>query len=102
MVACLCLLWESEGTIESQQMAMLTPVLKDLATGASGLFRRFMTEAQRKLLQAVIRDGLKIPPWFLAAPVYASTGHGYLKSEGVETLQKIKRNLRKRGEKGVG
>jgi hypothetical protein len=60
-----------------------------------------MTEAQRKLLQAVVRDGLKIQPRFSAAPVYARTGRGYLKSEGVETLQKIKRNLKKRGEKGL-
>ena len=60
-----------------------------------------MTEAQRKLLQVVVREGLKIQSRFSAAPVYAATGRGYLKSEGVETLQKIKRNLRKRREKGV-
>ena len=60
-----------------------------------------MTEVQRKLLQAVVRDGLKIQPRFSAAPVYATTGRGYLKSEGVDTLQKIKRNLKKHSEKGV-
>ena len=60
-----------------------------------------MTEAQRKLLQKVVRDGLKIQPRFSAAPVYAVTGKGHLESEGVDTLQKIKRNLKQRREKSV-
>jgi hypothetical protein len=60
-----------------------------------------MTDAQRKLLQAVVRDGLKIQSRFSAAPVYAVTGRGSLKSEGVATLQRIKRNLKKRSEKSV-
>ena len=58
-----------------------------------------MTDAQRKLLQAVVRDGLKIQPRFSAAPVYAVTGRGSLKSEGVATLQRIEPNLKKCGEK---
>ncbi len=60
-----------------------------------------MTEAQRRLLQSVVRDGLKIQHRFSAAPVYAVTGKGYLQSEGVGTLQKIKRNLKQRREKSV-
>ena len=60
-----------------------------------------MTSTQRKLLQAVVRDGLKIQSRFSAAPVYAVTSRGSLKSEGVATLQKIKRNLKRRREKGV-
>jgi hypothetical protein len=60
-----------------------------------------MTGAQRKLLQAVVRDGLKIQSRFSAAPVYATTGRGSLKSEGVATLHKIRRNLSKRGEKSL-
>ncbi len=60
-----------------------------------------MTNAQRKLLQAVVRDGLKIQSRFSAAPVYALTGRGSLKSEGVATLQQIRRNLKTRGEKSV-
>jgi hypothetical protein len=55
-----------------------------------------MTSTQRKLLQAVVRDGLKIQSRFSAAPVYAITGRGSLKSEGVATLQQIKRKLKKR------
>jgi hypothetical protein len=60
-----------------------------------------MTNAEHKLLQAVVRDGLKIQSRFSAAPVYAITGRGSLKSEGVATLQKIRRNLKKQGEKSV-
>lgn len=60
-----------------------------------------MTEAQRKLLQNVVRDGLKIQHRFSAAPVYAVTGKGHLESEGVDTLQRFKRNLRQRREKSV-
>jgi hypothetical protein len=55
-----------------------------------------MTSTQRKLLQAVVRDGLKIQSRFSAVPVYATTGQGSLKSEGVATLQRIQRNLKKR------
>jgi len=53
------------------------------------------------LLQSVVRDGLKIQHRFSAVPVYAVTGKGHLQSEGVGTLQKIKRSLRQRREKGV-
>ncbi len=60
-----------------------------------------MTNAQRKLLQAVVRDGLKIQSRFSAAPVYRTTGRGSLKSEGVATLRQIRRNLKKRGEKSM-
>ena len=59
-----------------------------------------MTAAQRKLLQTVVRDGLKIQRRFSAAPVYAVNGKGHLASEGVVTLQKIKGRLKRR-EKGV-
>jgi hypothetical protein len=60
-----------------------------------------VTEAQRKLLQSVVRDGLKIQHRFSADPVYALTGRGHLQSEGVDTLQKIKRRIRRPREKSV-
>lgn len=60
-----------------------------------------VAEEQRKLLQRVVRDGLKIQGRFSAAPVYAVTGRGHLQSEGVSTLQKIKRNLKQRREKSL-
>ena len=60
-----------------------------------------MTQVQRKLLQSVVRDGLKIQHRFSAAPVYSATGKGHLQSEGVGTLQKIKRSLKRRREAGV-
>jgi hypothetical protein len=60
-----------------------------------------VTEAQRKLLKGVVRDGLKIQHRFSAAPVYSVTGKGHLQSEGVGTLRKIKHNLKQRREKAV-
>jgi len=60
-----------------------------------------VTDSQRKLLQSVVRDGLKIQHRFSAAPVYAVAGEGHLQSEGVDTLQKIKRSLKQRREKTV-
>ncbi len=60
-----------------------------------------VTETQRKLLQRVVRDGLKIQPRFSAAPVYGVTGKGQLRSVGVDTLQKIKRRLKPARAKAV-
>lgn len=42
------------------------------------------------LFQELVAEGLRIQHRFLAEPVYAKTGKGYLKSEGVEELQRIK------------
>jgi hypothetical protein len=43
---------------------------------------------------------LRIQDRFVAEPLFfAKTGHGYLKSEGVATIQKIKANLRRRAAK---
>ena len=50
----------------------------------------------QKNLQAAMREALRIQDRFVAEPVFARTGKGYLKSEGVTALQKIKANLRKR------
>ena len=60
-----------------------------------------VTETQRRLLRSVVRDGLKIQPRFSAPPVYGVTGKGHLQSEGVGTLQRIKRSLKRRREKTV-
>jgi len=53
-----------------------------------------MTAVQQKLLQSMVRDGLKNQHRFSAEPVYARTGRDQLKSEGVGPLQKIKRSLK--------
>ena len=50
----------------------------------------------QKNLQAAMRDALRIQDRFVAEPLFARTGRGYLKSEGVSTLQKIKSNLRRK------
>jgi hypothetical protein len=47
-------------------------------------------------LRAGMKDALKIQDRFVAEPVFAKTGRGYLKSEGVDTMQKIKANLRRK------
>jgi len=54
-----------------------------------------MTETQQKRLKRIMKDALKIQDRFAAEPVLARTGKGYLKSDGVSTLQKIKAGLRK-------
>ena len=47
----------------------------------------------QKNLQAAMREALCIQDRFVAEPLFAKTGRGYLKSEGVVTLQRIKSNL---------
>ena len=41
-------------------------------------------------------EALRIQDRFVPEPLFARTGQGYLKSEGVSTLQKIKANLRRK------
>ena len=54
-----------------------------------------MTLAENKFLKEAIKQGLRMQDRFLAEPVLARTGKGYLKSDGVTTLQRIKANLKK-------
>ncbi|MES2659535.1 MAG: hypothetical protein V4689_13030 [Verrucomicrobiota bacterium] len=50
------------------------------------------------IFQRVMADALAIQHRFAAQPVYAKTGKGYLKSEGVEELQLIKAQKRAKGD----
>ena len=50
----------------------------------------------RKNLRAAMREALRIQGRFVAEPLFAKTGRGYLKSEGVSTISKIKANLRRK------
>ena len=50
----------------------------------------------QKNLQAAMREALRIQDRFVAEPLFARTGRGHLKSEGVSTLKKIKANLRRK------
>jgi hypothetical protein len=50
----------------------------------------------QKNLQAAMREALRMQDRFVAEPLFAKTGQGYLKSEGVATLQTIKSNMRRR------
>ena len=50
----------------------------------------------KKNLRAAMRDALRIQDRFVPEPLFAKTGRGHLKSEGVSTLQKIKASLRRK------
>jgi len=54
-----------------------------------------MTAGESKFLKEAVKQGLRMQHRFLAEPVLARTGRGYMKSEGVTTLQRIKANLKK-------
>ena len=43
-----------------------------------------------------MREALRLQDRFVAEPLFARTGRGYLKGEGVSTLSKIKANLRRK------
>ena len=43
-----------------------------------------------------MKEALRIQDRFVAEPLFAKTGRGYLKSDGVSSLQKIKANLRRK------
>lgn len=53
----------------------------------------------QKNLHAAMREALRIQDRFVAEPLFARTGRGHLKSEGVSTLGKIKANLRRKAAK---
>ena len=48
------------------------------------------------LFRELMEEGLAMQDRFSAEPVYARTGKGFLKSKGVEELQKIKADQRKK------
>jgi hypothetical protein len=54
-----------------------------------------MTVAENKFLKEAIKQGLRMQDRFIAEPVLARTGKGYMKSEGVVTLQRIKAGLKR-------
>jgi hypothetical protein len=47
----------------------------------------------QKNLRAAMKEALRIQDRFVAEPVFGKTGKGYLKSEGISTIHKIKANL---------
>jgi len=69
----------------------------EFAAASQSNYLENMTEAQRKILKRTIKEALRIQDRFLAEPVLARTGKGYMKSEGVTTLQRIKANLKRSG-----
>jgi hypothetical protein len=47
------------------------------------------------LFKELVEEGLRIQHRFSAEPIYAKTGKGYLRSEGVEELQRIKKESKR-------
>ncbi len=47
----------------------------------------------RKNLRVALKEALRIQNRFIAEPVFGRTGRGFMKSDGVQTLLKIKANL---------
>ena len=54
------------------------------------------TTQVQKNLQAAMREALRLQDRFVAEPLFAKTGRGYLKSGSLTTLQLIKSNLQRR------
>jgi len=65
----------------------------------SSFCRAKMTTKIRKNLRAAMREALRIQGRFAAEPLFAKTGKGYLKSEDVSTLQRIKSRAGGQGSK---
>lgn len=53
----------------------------------------------QKNLRDAMKEALRIQDRFVPEPLFAKTGRGYLKSEGVSTLQRIKSSLRRKAAK---
>jgi len=49
-----------------------------------------LTPEQQKTLKKLVKTGIRIQHRFKPEPLLATTGVGYMKSEGVETMQKVK------------
>jgi hypothetical protein len=46
-----------------------------------------------------MREALRIQDRFVAEPLFAKTGNGHLKSEGISTLQRIKSSAHRQAAK---
>ncbi|MGO8765995.1 MAG: hypothetical protein ACLQSR_12790 [Limisphaerales bacterium] len=55
-----------------------------------------MASQVEKNLRTAMREALRIQERFVPEPLFAKAGRGYLKSEGVSALQRIKLNLRRK------
>ena len=53
------------------------------------------TNQVQKNLRAAMAEALRIQDRFIPEPMFAKTGRGHMKSEGVATMQKIKSNLQR-------
>ena len=67
-----------------------------MTVGTARIIVLRMASQVQKNLQAAMREALRIQDRFVPEPIFAKTGRGYLKTEGVATLQKIKTHLRRK------
>jgi hypothetical protein len=49
-----------------------------------------MTPEQQKLFKKTLKAGIRMQHRFKAEPLLATTGVGYMESEGVSVMQKVK------------
>src|SRR5437773_9144099 len=76
---------------------LIAPVTRLLtAPGQRSIVYSMADSKVQRNLRAAMKEALRIQDRFIAEPLFAKTGRGYLKSEGVSTLQKIKSNLRRK------
>src|SRR5712664_2149950 len=71
-----------------------SPLLPVDCTSAGTIVYLMADSKVQRNLRAAMKEARRIQDRFIAEPLFAKTGRGYLKSEGVSTLQKIKSNLR--------
>jgi hypothetical protein len=75
-----------QGSCEGLTVSVFGTILLRMATAG---------QIQKNLRDAM-KEALRIQDRFVAEPLFARTGRGYLKSEGVATLQKIKSSLHRK------
>jgi hypothetical protein len=86
---------ETSGNLPRRCSALHVALQNEFAIGGFIGYLANMTMAENKFLKEAIKQGLRMQHRFLAEPVLARTGKGYMKSEGVATLQRIKASLKK-------
>jgi len=81
-----------EKDAETQQRSGKQAIANDGTAGYAGGMEPTIDPKllEDPVFQRVLKDALAIQDRFTAEPVYAKTGKGFLKSEGVEELQRIK------------
>jgi hypothetical protein len=86
---------EISGNVPGRCSALRIALQNEFANGEFIGYLANMADSRQTRLKRIMKDALRIQDRFAAEPVLARTGKGYLKSDGVATLQRIKAGLRK-------